>query len=273
MAQAKQEVDSAFARARLSIAKIPKNGKFGDDRNPKYLYATADDVYSAVGKALSEQGLGVWCNEVKSELFTEEATGKPTWIHAVYELAITPGGEPPEATILSVAGDERLDRATERLTFSHPYFGVQSFSAIRTYAIKTYLRGKLLLDTGELDADDWAKSDTPYPLDIKPEQADPDATGTWEFDEKTRQFTAKGQFSTPQRQEAMAYASIRKMVGLNRDSVEAIEVYKANKDLIASFADEGRKQIAQMMVAHDLRIKSKQKKQAEQQTEEPTEPE
>ena len=112
----------------------------------KYKYASADSVYAAVREDIAQQGLAPWQDELSLETFTtENDKGKKVlWAQVMYEMALTPNGEKPPGP-------------GERVTIFADVTGPQSMGAIRTYALKYWLRGKLLISTGEGDLDEREK--------------------------------------------------------------------------------------------------------------------
>ena len=94
---------------------------------------------------------------IEREKYVEGVEEKSHWLKATYELAITPDGAAPHPA------------ESERCTVMCPLTDASSFQALRTYALKYYLRGKTLTATGELDVDDTA-GDAPPARRPKPKQ-------------------------------------------------------------------------------------------------------
>ena len=112
----------------------------------EYEYASADAVYAEVRAHLAQQGLAPWQDELSLETFTTENNKgkKVLWVEVTYEMALTPNGG-------------KLQEPGERVTIFAEVTGPQSMGAIRTYALKYWLRGKLLISTGEGDLDQGEK--------------------------------------------------------------------------------------------------------------------
>lgn len=141
--------DATAANLISSISAIKKDA---ENQFQKYRYASVDAVFEAVRGAIGAAGLVVWCHEEAFEIHRPdgESKAKP-WAFAAYRLALAPVGDPPD-----------WERA-ERITIPLQLVGPQSAQAARSYAIKYWLRGKLLLPTGDQDLDATAEPDEPAP--------------------------------------------------------------------------------------------------------------
>ena len=161
---------------------IPKDSR---NYHAKYDYASADAVFQSVAKPLAEAGLATWINEVSVDVVEGKkgADGKegPKWVKTTYEIALTPGGLAPP------------DGKAERVTVMAQLLSAQTLQAVRTYAIKYFLRTKLLLATGEIqdDVDNQPKG-TPTQAATK---ATKKKTKTW-LDEKTNLVCTEGFFGS-----------------------------------------------------------------------------
>ena len=138
-----------------AIGTIPKNGY---NAHAGYKYASIDDVLESVRAPLAEQGLTIWCDEDSSEIQVIEGTGNArnrVLLVVHYQMGFSKDGETPAAV--------------ERQTIITPYLGAQTSQAVRSYAIKYWLRGKLMLGTGDTDADNFQQTqateeDLPTPV-------------------------------------------------------------------------------------------------------------
>ena len=166
-----------------AVSKMPeaapkdcKNAFFG------WSYASADSLYRTIRPAMSEAGFLPWQDEVSMEIIEgENADGeKMRWIKATYALAITPDGTAPSAD------------QCERVTVMCQLNDTQSFQALRTYALKYYLRGKTLTATGELDVDATA-GDAP-PTTTPQTKAPAAPAGKWVLNQGTMEFQRHGEF-------------------------------------------------------------------------------
>lgn len=231
--------------------------KDGKNAHAGYRYATADAVYVGVRKAVCEAGFLPWQTEdspVETMQIGQKRDGSPrTFVKVTYAIALTPGGRAP------------APGHAEKVTVMAEFLSIQTFAALRTYALKYYLRGKLLLATGELDVDaeegappegGQTRQRQPARRSRSSSQQEPKGNGKWSFSSKTKKYSKSGEFATPAAEKAALYTQIRKKLTLNRDSTEAIAIYTANKDLIAEFPDQSRKQIVKMMSAHNKRIEA-----------------
>lgn len=142
-----------------------------DNKFGKYRYASADAVYQHVRKAISEAGLSIWQDEVDFQLFERE--GGKHGVRATYDFGFSANGEKPDS----------VERRTQLGYFEGP----QSVGALATYAEKYWLRGKLLLATGEKDNDEAmqdqapgeqpAKDDNPVSIEFNGETLKYEITG------------------------------------------------------------------------------------------------
>ena len=139
MTEQTTKLAEAVAKMKDSAPKDAKNA-FKD-----YTYASADSLYRTIRPELAKAGFLPWQNEVSMEIIErDKGQEKSHWLKATYELAITPDGAAPSPA------------ESERVTVMCQLVDAQSFQALRTYALKYYLRGKTLTATGELDLDDTA---------------------------------------------------------------------------------------------------------------------
>ena len=126
----------------------------------EYEYASADAIYSHVREEIANKGYSVWMNELSFDVL--EGEKKKQWLKVTYEIGLTADGGRPD------------DKELERITILAQYAGVQTCQAVRTYALKYFLRGRFLLPTGEKDADvtPYSKSRPPEFHGINDAQAD-----------------------------------------------------------------------------------------------------
>jgi len=120
-----------------------------------YEYASADAIYRHARRSLLAGGLLPFQQELSKTWHERQQGGKTVrWLEVEYGLALTPGGVAVEV------------RKLEKVTVVVQITGAQSMGAARTYALKYWLRGKLLLSTGD-QAEDLDASE-PTPLAPKP---------------------------------------------------------------------------------------------------------
>ena len=192
-----------------------------------YDYASADSLFAAIRPGLAKNGLAVYQNEVESETFrTEGKDGKTVlWQRAVYDFGITPGGVAPEHP--------------ERMTQYCQVTGAQSSGAIRTYALKYYLRAKCLLATGETD------------VDAMPSEAPPSAPlsqpGKWTQNPETLEYALADSFPDKIAEQRALFLLLRK----DMDADNAVDIYKANEAAINTMPPEGRKYLEKRFAALD----------------------
>ncbi len=119
-----------------SIEKVDK-----DMRNSYkgYDYASADAVFAAVRVAMADLKLHLVTQELSFKIHDFGTDDKPSrHIELKVYIGITDGSVVP----------------LELITVMGPYTAPQSIQALRTYAVKYWLRTKLLLPTGESDLDE-----------------------------------------------------------------------------------------------------------------------
>ena len=107
-----------------------------------YDYASADAIYRHCRGAILGAGLMVFQDEIDGPEFIERANSagrKSTWARVTYMIGCT-----------SKLG---ISEGGERVTVLVQITGSQSLGAARTYALKYWLRGKLLLATGDQSED------------------------------------------------------------------------------------------------------------------------
>ena len=107
-----------------------------------YGYSSADAIYSAVRESIAKHEYRLWMHEAEKEwrqnpIVGTEKLGAPILV-ITYEIALVREGEdvpPPEQR--------------ERVTVGMEITKVQNFGALRTSALKFYIRSALFLPTGE----------------------------------------------------------------------------------------------------------------------------
>ena len=173
------QTENALAAAILVMpASAPKDGL---NKHSAYRYATADSIYATARSHLAEQGLTVYQQEVKFEFFDgpESKDGKTSrWIKAEYVLGF-------QHSLISIP------EVLENVTVFAQLVNAQTAAAVRTFALKYWLRGKLLLATGDL-GEDLDDSDTP----AVPPKAESKSKGA---SEKQKGKTAKGKSEEPEK--------------------------------------------------------------------------
>lgn len=115
--------------ARVMGATKPAN-KDGDNRG-QYAYATTDEVFGVVREALASEGLIIWQTEVGPARFEGQS------VVMQYALAITDSLRPVPI------------ENCELVTVSAHVKSASVMAALRSYALKYYLRGKFLILVGK----------------------------------------------------------------------------------------------------------------------------
>ena len=132
----KNRLAEAIADIRGAVEKDAHN------KHHDYDYATADAIYLAVRDGLAKAGLTIYQQEVSREFIdhTGGRGGTQRWLIAEYDLGFQ--------TSIALA-PHVLERVTAVIHVATP----QSFAAVRTYALKWWIRGKCLLATGDFAED------------------------------------------------------------------------------------------------------------------------
>ena len=190
---------NALATAMLAIkAEIPRDADFKMKGAVVYKYASVDSVYTAIRRHLADAGLTVFQDEIESEIIqVQSRNGAVANIKATYRMGFQT--DPTKAPDV-----------LETFSLTVPLNGPQSFGAIRSYALKYWLRAKLLLATG--DADDEVE-DARQIGEIAPD-APP---GAWFMDQETGGMYDEGQWDEP----------INKALALFTFTMEKVFVAKA----------------------------------------------
>ena len=132
---AQQIIMEKVCNAMAEVGAVPKRAQ---NKHGGYFYATADDVYDSVRKILAKAGLVPKSTQTDCQIeHVGEGKDRKTWLRIDFALKFL--------------GEETPDEKTIMLQF----FGPQSFQAASTYALKYWLRDRLLLSTGEGDLDNY----------------------------------------------------------------------------------------------------------------------
>ena len=124
-------INDRVAAVMSEIKKIPKNGR---NQHSRYDYATADDVYATIRPILARHQLTIK-HETSAPVVQEAVGGKKA---CFIPIRVWFDGEAIPSTHTYIP-----------LLFATP----QGVQAAVTYGVKYWLRGRLLIDTGEEDAD------------------------------------------------------------------------------------------------------------------------
>ena len=147
-----EKVDAAIAtRVAAAMAEVPDPIP-RDSRNQyaSYDYASADAVFRAVRPVLAKHGLSVRQQEQSFELLDRE---KSTQVKVQYAISF----ECPEG-----CGTPDVRTQTDQMK------GAQTLQAVATYALKYWLRSRLLLNTGDPDTDAEPKAEPTTQTAAKP---------------------------------------------------------------------------------------------------------
>lgn len=132
----KENIHAALALALAEIHRLKKDDK---NQHGGYKYVSVDDVKDHVRPILAKHGLTVSVSEASFEL-VPIAKEKGTTMSALIAY---------EVTIWHVSGQKLPG---DRITICLPYTGAQTAGAARSYAVKEWMKGTLLVSTGEKDA-------------------------------------------------------------------------------------------------------------------------
>lgn len=263
----KEEMGSLAAAIAAMPDSIPK-----DSRNDygKYDYASADAVYRAVTPHLSRRGLAIWQQEKKGTFevlrVVEPYKNKKgetvdmvtrSYIKVTYEFAITPNGVKPE------------EGQAEEFTILHQITGTQAYGAVRTYALKYWLRGKLGLATGDKEDDEGVieKSEEPAPaVDTKKEEkkAEKQYDGEWSLNLETLKYESTGTFESPLASQRILWPLLKADFGPDADPEQVEKILEANKDIFDKFPEEAQKPFQELVDS----VMARKEKPAEEKKEE-----
>ena len=157
------------------------------------------------------------------EIYPANEDGK-IWARVVYAIALTPDGQEPERN-----ADGNV--AAELVTVMAPIAGPQSWQSIRTYGLKYFLRGKLLLKTGERDLDNEQKAPPPDTA------AAPQPTGRWELGED-KTYTMAEPFDDPVDAQRALFQLLKKDIQEGA-APDWVAIYEANLDHIENLPEKG----------------------------------
>ena len=139
-------IAAALSKARKSLPKAIKKDARNDHAG--YSYASADSVYEAIQAPLFAAGLVPYQDETDFDTMTTERGNKQVlWARITYEMGFD----------LADVGRGTPSRHTQMVEVH----GAQAMQAASTYALKYWLRGKLLLATGDQDIDASERSQPP----------------------------------------------------------------------------------------------------------------
>ena len=239
MTKPEQTTKLAEAVAQMPEA-APKDAK---NKFKKYDYASADSLYRTIRPALAEAGYLPWQNEVSMETIErDKGEEKSHWIKAVYEMAITPDGIAPK-------GGE-----SERITVMCQLNDAQSFQALRTYALKYYLRGKTLTATGELDVDDTGGDAPPVNQEKEPPRL---PTGMWALNLDTMGLELTQEFPDEVSSHRALMRTFHGAFKPGSDLKAAEAIYLKNSHLIETLPKPGQEMLIKAFEA--LRATEKEK--------------
>lgn len=254
-----REISAKLCAAIMELDKeIPKHGR---NTYAAYDYATADDVYLAVRAALAGQGLTVYLEEDSIEFQERERTTnngretkRSTWGTFKYLIGFELAG----------VGKGSPNKRTQIIEVSGP----QSMQAAATYTQKYWLRGRMLLATGDADADQdkndgiGGKAKQPEAPPAKPAKpsggkpakpAKPAASRSkraatridWQMNNETGEITMNGYDGdepTTEDVQRSLFAFLRGTLNTIAPDL-ALELINANKSMIDTIPGPGQKML------------------------------
>lgn len=141
MSEPTPKLNAAIAAVMAKVKRLEK----GDRNNfGKYAYTSVDDFKDAVRPLLAEAGITIHATEVGTvetiELTKTDDSGRQTKsVVAKYVFSFT---------LEHNSGEKG---SPEQSTVMLPYTGAQTTGAARSYAIKEWLKSRLLMSSGDLD--------------------------------------------------------------------------------------------------------------------------
>lgn len=113
-----------------------------------YNFASTDDIYAEVMRAMAAAGLVVLPCEREAEIVRVEKEGKTSqWLRVVFGF------------MLATSEHSWTDETAKRTLYIQ-VTGPQTFQAAQSYAEKAYLRSLFKIPTGDMDLDATAQADT-----------------------------------------------------------------------------------------------------------------
>ena len=137
------EIVTAITKAMGAVRKV---GRGGENTNDNYKFAAIDDFLTMVNPICAEHGLMVDVTEDAIEDFTRKGKyGESAWMRVRYLVTVyhTSGQSMPP-----------VHRTVEVLRN-----GAQAYGSAQSYVLKQFLRGLLLIATGDMDDADFERKD------------------------------------------------------------------------------------------------------------------
>ena len=139
-------LDKILPAISAAMSQVAKVGKSGRNEHDKYNFASVDDFLAMVNPVCAANGLIIHMDEAGSETFARKGKfGDSTWMRARYHI-----------TLMHSSGQHlpTVTRTVEVLSN-----GSQAFGSAQSYVLKQYLRGVLLIATGDKDDADLQATD------------------------------------------------------------------------------------------------------------------
>jgi hypothetical protein len=140
-----KEIAGAIKLVMSAVGRLVKDGK---NQHGGYSYASTDAFFEAINPACSEAGLIIKprAKSVTIETFevTEKNTGK------IVQKRMVVGRY--NFILIHESGATWCDELDDRM-IALDFTGPQSFGAVESYAVKTFLRSLFIVATGDKDAD------------------------------------------------------------------------------------------------------------------------
>ena len=191
---------------------VPKDSR---NKHAGYDYASADSIYLSVRNHLAKSGLSVWQDEESVEVVGKVSKEEVAWVRATYKMALIKG---------ATATQSEMDGA-EKVTVMTPVRNAQAFAAIRTYALKYWIRGKCLLAIGDVEEDIDQEPNNPIKAVEK---------GEWTLDPETFVLNQVGSWTNPQDRQAAFYIKMNALLAKKLDSETALMAWETNEQLARS---------------------------------------
>lgn len=145
------EVATAIVTVARGVKAVAKNGT---NEHGKYMFASVDDFYDAVGPLMAEAGLFTWADMTRAETFdSAPVTDKygnvkiTSWLNIEFDISLVHASgamsTPVKREVTVVAS------------------GPQSYASAESFITKYFIRNLFKIPTGDYDADNDAKSELP----------------------------------------------------------------------------------------------------------------
>lgn len=144
------KVAAAIVQVARGIKSVSKNGV---NEHGKYMFASVDDFYNAVGPVMAEAGLFTFADVTRSEISETETTDnygkvkRNSYLNMEFDICL-----------VHESGEMSMPVKREVTVIAS---GPQSYAAAESFITKYFIRNLFKVPTGDYDADSDAKGELP----------------------------------------------------------------------------------------------------------------